>query len=140
LTPERSRSVPAWASDEWAQELTALAESRPPVAGATSTISVAITGGKAGDATYHWSYRDGVPVAGATGAAVDADLALTISNVDAQTIVAGEVEPSVAYMRGRLKATGDGALLLGWLASTATDEYQEWRRHVQSALDRISGA
>jgi hypothetical protein len=33
-------------------------------------------------------------------------------------------------MRGRLKSSGDGALLLGLLESTATDSYREWRRRV----------
>jgi hypothetical protein len=59
---------------------------------------------------------------------------MTISSDDARAVAAGEMEPSVAYMRGRLKASGDGGLLLGWLASTATSEYAEWRRKVESAV------
>ncbi len=69
------------------------------------------------------------------GAAPDADLTLQIGRADAQAVATGQVEPSVAYMRGRLKATGDGALLLGLLASTATDGYQEWRRETVDRAD-----
>ena len=58
---------------------------------------------------YHWSYRDGVPGDGGVGGVADADLALTITRADAGAVASGEVEPSVAFMRGRLKATGSDA-------------------------------
>jgi hypothetical protein len=117
-----------WLSKEWLEEMAALASSRPPVPGANGTISVTITGGPAGDAAYHWSYRDGVPGEGGVGAVADADLVLTMTSPDAQQVTSGEVEPSVAFMRGRLKAAGDNGLLLGWLASTGTDPeaYAAW--------------
>ena len=66
---------------------------------------------------------------------IPADLALVITHADARPVAAGEVEPSVAYMRGRLKATGDGALLIGLLASTATEEYRAWRQAVMDPTD-----
>jgi hypothetical protein len=124
-----------WLSEEWLQEVAAGAASRPPVPGVTGTVSVAVTGAASGDAVYHWSYRDGVPGDGARGAAGDADLALVITQGDARPVAAGEVEASVAFMRGRLKATGDGALLLGVLASTATEEYRAWRQKVMDPTD-----
>jgi hypothetical protein len=42
------------------------------------------------------------------------------------------VEPSVAYMRGRLKAAGDGALLLAFLESTAGDGREAWLERLRS--------
>lgn len=119
-----------WLSEEWLKEVAAQAGGRPPVTGVTGTVSLAITGPRGGDVSYHWSYRDGVPGDGGVGAAADADLTLTITRADAEAVASGAVEPSVAYMRGRLKATGEGALLLGLLASTATDSYRDWRRRV----------
>lgn len=122
-----------WLSEEWLKEVADLAPSRPPVAGVTGTVSVAITGGPDGDVVYHWSYRDGVPGEGGIGPAEAADLSLTIGQADARAVASGEVEPSVAYMRGRLKATGAGALLLGLLASTSTDGYRQWRQRAMAA-------
>jgi hypothetical protein len=122
--------VAEWLSDEWLKEVADLAGARPPVAGANGTVSLAITIGRRDEVSYHWSYRDGVPGDGGVGAVADADLMLTITRDDAQAVASGEVEPSVAFMRGRLKASGDGALLLGVLASTATDSYRDWRRRV----------
>jgi putative sterol carrier protein len=119
-----------WLSEAWLGEVAAQAGARPPVSGANGTVSLAITTGKRDEVSYHWSYRNGVPGDGAVGAAADADLVLTIARDDAQAVASGEMEPSVAFMRGRLKASGDGALLLGLLASTATDTYRDWRRRV----------
>ena len=122
--------MPEWLSDEWLKELVASTSARPQVAGANGTVSMVITGGRAGDVSYHWSYRDGVPGDGGIGAAPDSDLSLTIGRADAEAVAKGDVEPSVAYMRGRLKAAGDGGLLLGLLASTATKAYRDWRQHI----------
>ena len=119
-----------WLSEEWSQEVADLGGSRPEVAGANGTVSLTVTRGKGIAAAYHWAYQDGRPGAGGVGQLADADLVLTIPDADAALVAAGEVEPSVAYMRGRLKGSGDGALLLGWLASTATDAYAEWRLRV----------
>jgi hypothetical protein len=47
----------------------------------------------------------------------------------------GEMTPSVAYMRGRLKATGDGQLLLELLKSSTTDGYRTWLQQVRQAVD-----
>jgi hypothetical protein len=124
-----------WLSEEWLKEVAALAGTRPPVADATGTVTVSVTGGRGAETSYHWRYRDGVPCDGGIGAAPDADLALVIGRADARAVADGEVEPSVAYMRGRLKASGDGALLLGFLASTATDGYRAWRLRVVELAD-----
>jgi hypothetical protein len=121
-------------SKEWLKELAALAGTRPRVPGQTGTVTVTVTGGPTGDVSYHWRYDDGIPGGGGIGAAEDADLTLTVSSADALAVANGEVEPSVAYMRGRLKASGDGALLLEWLASTATGAYDSWRQQVMTGV------
>ena len=126
--------MPVWMGEGWFEELGSLAPSRPPVPGANGTVSVTITGGPSGDGAFHWTYVDGIPGEGGAGVAPDGDLTLTIPSGDARAVAAGEVEPSVAYMRGVLKAMGDGALLLGLLASTCTEPYREWRRRAESLL------
>jgi hypothetical protein len=125
-----------WLTPAWVDELVALAVKRPPIAGASGVVEITITGGPDGDAVWHWTGQDGGGIEGASGpAAGEADLQLTIGSADARPILDGEVEPSVAFMRGRLKASGDGGLLLAWLASTATDEWDAWRRSVAAATD-----
>lgn len=130
-----------WLSEEWLKEVAALAGSRPPLPGATGRVSVAITDGRGrtsrtsrtgGDLGYHWRYQDGVPGAGGTGVTGDAELALVMARADAWDVLTGQVEPSVAYMRGRLRATGDGRLLLELLESTATDAYRAWLQQARN--------
>ncbi len=124
-----------WLNAKWLEEIAALADARPSLPGASGTVSLAITGGRGRDVGYHWEYRNGVPGGGGVGVVADADLALSIARDDAWSILSGEVEPSVAFMRGRLKATGAGGLLLELLESTTTPEYQDWRRRAQNLTD-----
>ncbi len=124
-----------WLGEEWGKEIAALADSRPSLARGSGTVSLAITAGRGRDVGYHWEYRDGVPGDGGVGVLADADLVLTIARDDAWSVLTGEVEPSVAFMRGRLKAAGDGGLLLELLASTTTKGYREWRERVQSLTE-----
>lgn len=51
------------------------------------------------------------------------NLTLTIGTDDAQLIKQGELEPSVAFMQGKLKTSGDNALLLRVLAWSATPAF-----------------
>lgn len=51
------------------------------------------------------------------------DLTITMSTEDAHQVKDGQLEPSVAYMQGKLKSTGDNALLLRILAWTTTPEF-----------------
>ncbi len=87
----------------------------------------------------HWTYRDGAVVAGGAGAPESADLALSVSAADARDLLTGAVEPSVAFMRGRLKASGDGGLLLKVLESTLDGRFTLWRDAVSSEGDLSAG-
>jgi SCP-2 sterol transfer family len=55
----------------------------------------------------------------------EADLTLTIGTDEARLVKEGELDPSVAFMRGRLKSSGDNALLLRILAWTTTPAFTE---------------
>ncbi|MHB1496391.1 MAG: SCP2 sterol-binding domain-containing protein [Acidimicrobiales bacterium] len=70
-----------------------------------------------------WSSAElGRPAAGCDG---QADLTLTISPEDAALVLSGELAPSVAFMQGRLKTTGDNALLLELLRWSATEAFRK---------------
>jgi hypothetical protein len=129
-----------WLSEEWLEAVSALADERPPLAGASGTVSMTVADGRKVHGGYHWSYKDGAPSGGAPGPAGGADVVLTISTEDAKAVADEGIEPSVAFMRGRLKTSGDNGLLLQWLASTATDDYAAWRRKAQAALGAIPPA
>jgi len=50
-------------------------------------------------------------------------LALSLSPTDAALVKEGKLAPSVAFMQGRLKTSGDNALLLRVLEWTATPAF-----------------
>jgi len=68
-----------------------------------------------------WTPEGPGPVSG--GPHGEADLTLGLSWADAALVVSGELPPSVAYMQGRLKTSGDNALLLKVLAWSATTAF-----------------
>ena len=126
-----------WADSEWASEAAAAVSLLPEVPGMSGTVSFAVaegTGRKRSEAGFHWRYERGKAVEGEPGVNADADLVLLIAGSDADDLLSGNVEPSVSFMRGRLKASGDGAILLGFLRSTAQPEFETWRRKVAARL------
>jgi hypothetical protein len=78
-----------------------------------------------GPGTRQWSCQWGPDGPGpvAPGGDGDADLTLSLSPGDADLVRQGQLAPSVAFMQGRLKTSGDNGLLLEVLAWTATPAF-----------------
>jgi putative sterol carrier protein len=122
-----------WLDDDWASGAASSVTLLPTAPGLSGSVSFALSEGSGRnrrEAGFHWRYDDGAPVDGDAGVNADADLVLLISGEDAVDFLAGRVEPSVAFMRGRLKASGDGGLLLGFLRSTTDSKFVAWREKV----------
>jgi hypothetical protein len=124
--------MPDWLSEQWADAVAGLAPSLPGVAGAEGSVCLAIATEPRKDVRLHWRYAGGVVADSGPGPLPDADLEITMTAADAAALFKGEIEPSVAYMRGRLKSTGDGRLLLGFLRSSAAPEFEKWRQQVEA--------
>jgi hypothetical protein len=122
-----------WPNEEWAASLAAATDGLPDVSGRSGTVQVKFTGGTRKEISVHWSYQDGVPGIGTVGPVADADLEFTLAAPDASDVISGAVEPSVAFMRGRLKASGDGGLLLAFLQSATIEEFSTWRDQIAAA-------
>ena len=93
------------------------ARSRRPAA---ASGTEALDGSQQGPAQWscQWSADGPGPVtAGCEG---EPDLTLTLGTDDARSVRDGRLEPSVAFMQGRLKTSGDNGLLLRVLSWTAT--------------------
>jgi putative sterol carrier protein len=85
-----------------------------------TTVECAITGAPDGDVKLH---AHGADVA--VGPAANADVSLTLPYPEAIAIARGELEPSVAFMQGRMKTAGDPGRLLDLLAATATPAFRD---------------
>lgn len=116
-------------SEEWVSGL--VGTGRTP--GPSATVQVTVGGTPAGDVKFHLVVADGVVTAATVGNNSKADVTLTIPHAEAQAVLAGDLDPNVAFMRGRMKTAGDPGLLLDLLSATAA--YAEWRAGVRAATD-----
>jgi hypothetical protein len=73
--------------------------------------------------SWRWASDGPEPGSLAPGCDGEPDLTLALSPDDARSVRDGELAPSVAFMQGRLKTTGDNGLLLRVLAWTATPAF-----------------
>jgi hypothetical protein len=85
------------------------------------TVQVDVIGGPDGDVYVNARYAGGRLADARPGPADGPDATLTITTQDAVAVIDGALDPSVAFMRGRLKAVGDMGLVLDLLAWSATD-------------------
>ena len=87
-----------------------------------------------------WSEAGPGPGPLATGCPGEPDLTLTLSPADAELIRQGRLSPSVAFMQGRLKTSGNNGLLLRVLAWSATDAFAPalaaWSAQAEAAAAR----
>ena len=124
-----------WLSEEWfalaGGQATGL--SGPPTL--EGTVVVEVTGGEAGDVVGHASFAGGKLVGSGSGAVEGPDLTLTLTDADARAVVAGELDPSVAFMQGRMKVAGAMAPLLDLLALAGTDDARDRLGRVADQTD-----
>ena len=110
-----------WLTDDWfalaGDEAGGL--SGPPTL--EGTVVVEVTGGGAGDVSGHATFAGGRLVGSGAGPVEGPDLTLTLTDADARALVTGALDPSVAFMQGRMKVAGAMAPLLDLLALAGTD-------------------
>jgi SCP-2 sterol transfer family len=107
--------VSEFLDDEWIASW--VGTGTPP--GSTATVQVVVTGAPAGDGKWHLRLDDGVVAEAAAGTVAEPDLTLTVAYPEGAAMAAGELDPSVAFMQGRLKTAGDPGLVLDVLAGAA---------------------
>jgi putative sterol carrier protein len=112
-------------SAEWLDTVRAAA----PSVGEAS-VECAVTGTPDGEVKL---YAKGTEIG--FGGVADADISLTLPYAEAIAIARGELEPSVAFMQGRMKTAGNPGKLLDLLAATATAAFQAGLEQVASSTD-----
>jgi putative sterol carrier protein len=99
---------------------------------------MAVSGGGRRETGFRWAYKAGVVAEAASDA--EPDLSMTMASQDAIDVLSGRIEPSVAFMRGRLKTSGDNGMLLLFLESTTSEEFGRWRDAVAALAPETSAA
>jgi hypothetical protein len=130
------RGMVEFLSPEWVERQRELLAGLPgDEGGATVRVQHVVTGGADGDVAYHLAFEGGRVVDGELGTDPDAEVVLTTVHEVAAEIAAGDVEPSVAFMQGRLKTEGPTARLLPLLALTQTVPYRAAADQLRAETD-----
>lgn len=132
---ESGRTVTEWLSPEWFDKAKAAAADVVCCPGLSGKIQSQVTGGPEGDASFYWVLEDGEIRDGAQGVIADPDLTLTLPREDAIAVWQGDLDPSVAFMQGRLKAAGSMGILLSLLPAWRTSSSQDLRQRMIKATE-----
>jgi putative sterol carrier protein len=119
-----------WLSTEWFDETRAVVSGQLVCPGLSATIQFEISGGPDGNASYHWVLEDGRLDSIGEGPMTGADVTLSMSWDDAVAMHQGVLDPSVAFMQGRMKVAGSMEVVLTLLPVTATAAFGELRGRV----------
>jgi SCP-2 sterol transfer family len=103
--------------------------------GPSTTVQVVVGGAPEGDVKWYLRVDDGVIAAAGVGTLAGAEVSLTVPYADALAMLAGDLDPNVAFMRGRMKTAGDAGVLLDLLAATATPGYRAWREQLAATTE-----
>jgi putative sterol carrier protein len=77
-----------------------------------------------GDDKHVATLADGRVTDVVAGEDKDAEVTVTLAPADFAKLAGGELDASVAYMQGKLKATGDTGILIELLAASRAPEYR----------------
>lgn len=119
-----------WLTPEWFEGTRELADARPLPVGLSARLQWEITGGPHGGVSCYQELVDGRLVARARGVVEDPDVTLSVPWADAADLCRGTLDPSVAFMQGRLKVAGSMRVLLILLPQTATEEHRSVTRRI----------
>jgi putative sterol carrier protein len=119
----------AFLSDEWcaaihADGLTLRDSSVEVVVGAGAAAEVKLTLTVAGGA-----------LSALVGGRSDADVSLGLTRDDAVAIAQGQLEPTVAFMQGRMKTAGDNGLVLDVLRAASSPAFRDARATLAATTD-----
>jgi putative sterol carrier protein len=110
-------SVAEFLSDEWIASWVGVGGAPGP----TGTVQVVVTGTDLpNDGKWYLRLDGGVVAEAAAGTVPAPDLTLTVGYAEGAAMAAGDLDPSVAFMRGRMKTAGDPGLVLDLLAGAAS--------------------
>jgi SCP-2 sterol transfer family len=122
-----------WLSAEWFDETRGLWSDAPAAGNVAARLQCEVSGGPEGGLSCYW-LLDGGRLVGSGPGGIDApDVTVTLTWADALAVQRGHLDPSVAFMQGRLKVSGDMAVLVAVLPATNTEAFRDVCRRIAAA-------
>ena len=95
-----------------------------------TSVGLTVIGMPGGEIRYHRIVEDGRVTGGGPGAGAAPDVVFTATADDSRAMAKGELDPSVAFMQGRLKTAGDTGLVLAVLAGWSSPKGRKACAHL----------
>lgn len=99
------------------------------------SVQFVVSGSPSGEVKHVWEINEGRLVSSVVGSKSDAEIVISISWDDAVQIQQGALNPSVAFMQGRMKASGNMTKFLTLLSSTAWPQFEEWQQKLREKTE-----
>jgi putative sterol carrier protein len=127
--------MPQYLSQEWLDEFVKLAADQPTRPGATVKIQYKVTGGPNGDIDYYWIIDEGKFLDAKLGTVDGADFTMTSTYEDTAKTQRGELEPTAAFMQGKIKVSGNMAKMMSLLPITNSPEWKALQEKVNAITE-----
>ena len=127
--------MPKFLTQEWHDEFRRLAEGQPERPGASVRMQYVVGAGTDEEVHYYWVLENGKLLESGVGDLEDAEITLTMTMADAVAVQKGELDPSAAFMQGRIKVAGNMAKLMSLLPITSSPEYKELQEQIRQVTD-----
>ena len=95
-----------WLSPDWFDETWALVGGQQLLPGLSTRIEAELTGGPDGDVKCYWTVEEGRLEAGAVGTIERPDITLTMSWMDAASLLSGRARPKCGLHAGTVEGGG----------------------------------
>jgi hypothetical protein len=115
----------AFLSPEWLELRQLLGADLPEQPGASGRVQHVVTGTPAGEVRFVETIADGRVVDVSPGADDGADVTYTHTYADAQGILRGELDATVAFMQGRVKMAGDMGTVLALMPVSRSEDLRQ---------------
>ncbi len=112
----------AWLSSAWIEDTKELGKGMPPRAGFSAVVQYYVLADV--ERPYYWVIRDGQLADAGLGEHPSPDVAITVDVEVARAMQQGTLDPTTAFLEGKLEVDGDLERLVSLLPITASSEYR----------------